>query len=96
MKIIMIAYSEAIDNEIMELLESNTIEGFTKWTKVIGKGTSSGPHLLNHVWPKGNNVIMCCVQDDKAEKLLQGVRELKKTTGHEGVKAFSMPVDDVT
>ena len=96
MKMVMIAYSEALDNEIMELLKSNTIENFTKWTKVLGRGSSSGPHLLSHIWPKGNNVVLCCIQDETARDMMQSIRELRKTMGHEGVKAFSMPATDVS
>jgi len=45
MKLVLIAYNEALDGEIEGLLGENTVEGFTKWTKVYGKGRSSGPHL---------------------------------------------------
>ena len=96
MRMVMIAYGEAIDEQVMELLKSNVQAEHTKWTKVLGLGQHSEPHLLTHIWPKANNVLMTCVDDEKAEKLLQGVRELRRTLGHEGVKAFSMPVDDLT
>ena len=45
----MICYNEAIDDEITELLDKIGLEGYTKWTKVLGKGTSSGPHLYSHI-----------------------------------------------
>jgi len=93
---IFITYSETIDEEVMGLLRSMVQAEYTKWAKVMGWGQHSEPHLMNHVWPKGNNVVMACVEDEKAVKLLEGVRELRKTLGHEGIKAFLMPVDDVT
>ena len=96
MKMVVIAYNEAIDEEVMELLRNNVQAEYTKWTKVSGWGQHSEPHLMTHVWPKGNNVLMTCVEDQKAVKIMDGVRELRKTLGHEGIKAFSMPVDDVT
>ena len=91
MKIVIIAYNEALDEEVMELLESNTVKGYTKWTRVLGNGMASGPHLLSHVWPKGNNVVMCCVQDETAVNVMKNIRKLRQTMGHEGIKAFSMP-----
>lgn len=96
MKIVFIAYNEALDVEVMELLESNTVKSYTKWTRVTGSGTASGPHLLSHVWPKGNNVLMCCLQDETAENVIKNIRKLRQTMGHEGVKAFSVPVDEMS
>ena len=96
MKMVLIMYNEAIDEEVMELLEANTVEGYTKWTKVLGKGRASGPHLLSHVWPKANNVLAISVEDEEAKKLLEGVKRLRETVGAEGIKAFLMPLEAVT
>lgn len=96
MKMILIAYNEAIDSDVMDLLSGCGIEGFTKWTRVQGNGRQSGPHLMTHVWSKGNNALMCCVEDDRATALLDAVRGLRHTLGHDGIKAFAMPVSDVT
>ena len=96
MKIVFITYSEAVDAEVMEILQALGVQGYTKWAKVLGKGQSSGPHMLSHVWPQGNDVVMSCVHDDIAEKILGSIRELRKTIGHEGVKAFSLPLADMT
>lgn len=96
MKMVMIAYNEAVDEEVTEILRLCSQNEFTKWTKVIGRGRNSEPHLMTNVWPKANNFIMACVADDIAVRIMNGVRELRKTLGHEGVKAFSMPVDDAT
>lgn len=96
MKMIMIAYNEAVDEEVMEVLKGNDQAEFTKWTKVLGWGRQSEPHLLTHVWPNANSFLMTCVTDEKASGIMQGVRELRKTLGHEGIKAFSLPVEDAT
>ena len=92
----MIAYNEAVDEDVMEMLRDNVQAEYTKWTKVLGWGQHSEPHLLTHGWPKGNNVLVICVEDKKAGAIMNGVRELRKTLGNEGVKAFCMPLDDVT
>jgi len=96
MKMLLIAYNEAIDGEVMDLLNANSVEGFTKWTKVLGKGKTSGPHLSTHVWPKANNVLAICIEDEKAKSILDGVRELRKSIGSEGLKGFVMPLETVT
>lgn len=96
MKLVMIAYNEAIDDEVMEQLEDVGVEDYTKWTGVLGKGQTSGPHLLTHVWPKGNHVIMTVVEDDVAEKIIDAVRQLRQTIRKEGVKAFVLNIEQMT
>lgn len=96
MKLVMIAYNEAQDSALDRMLERAGVEGFTKWTRTYGKGRSSGPHLGTHVWPKTNNVLAVAVEEGVAEKLLDGVRELRKDMSGQGVKAFVLPCDVVT
>ncbi len=96
MKLVLIAYNEAIDDEVMEQLDAVGIEGYTKWTGVLGKGRGGGPHLLSHIWPKGNNVLVVVAEDASAKELLEAIRSLKQTAVAEGVKAFLLPVDEIT
>jgi nitrogen regulatory protein PII len=96
MKMVIIAYGEAIDEEVMEALAAAGAENYTKWTGVQGKGTTSGPHLASHVWPKQNNVLAVAVEDEQAAHILEGVKELRRQLGEKGVKAFVLPIDAVT
>ena len=96
MKMVMVAYNEALDEEVLELFDKAGVKGYTKWSKVHGKGIASDPHLGTHVWPKANNVLAAAVEDSQAGTLLNNIRELRKTSGREGVKAFVIPVEDVT
>ena len=96
MKLVLIAYNEALDEEVQELLHANAVEGFTKWTKVYGRGRASGPHLGTHVWPKANNVLAAVTDDRITDDLLAGVRKLREQFAREGVKAFVLPCEEVT
>ena len=96
MKFLLIAYNEAVDDEVMELLSQAGAETYTKWVKVLGKGNSSGPHLATHVWPKANNVLGVAVEEQQAEAIMAGVRALREDVGHEGVKAFQLPLEAAT
>jgi len=96
MKMVMIVYNEAIDDEVMSSLESCSLASFTKWQKVLGKGKASGAHLDSSVWPGANNVCMAVVEDSKVAPILTEVRNLRKTLGKEGIKAFILPVEDLT
>jgi len=92
----LIAYNEALDDEVAKVLEENGVEGFTKWTKVYGKGAAGGPHLGTHVWPKANNVLAAVTDDPTAENLLASVRKLRERFAREGVKAFLLPCEEMT
>ena len=96
MKMLFIVYSEAIDEEVVEILEANSVVGLTKWTKVLGKGQASGPHLATQVWPKANSALMIAADDEQAAGILEGIRGLRKTLAHEGVKAFCLPLEQMT
>lgn len=92
----MIIYNEAIDEEVMGSLTACSIENFTKWQRVLGKGKTSGPHLDSSVWPGANNVCMTVVEDGNVNLLLEQVRGLRKQLGKEGIKAFVLPVEEMT
>ena len=96
MKLIMICYNEAIDDEIMELLNEAGVPGYTKWRKVLGKGQSSGLHLLSHIWPKANNVVFAVVPTEDASQVVASVREMKGGVRGEGLKAFTWEIDEIT
>ncbi|KPK86564.1 MAG: hypothetical protein AMJ81_00925 [Phycisphaerae bacterium SM23_33] len=96
MKLLLIAYNEAIDEEVMELLEAAGAQGYTKWTRVLGKGAASGPHLLSHVWPQGNHLLMVAAEDQAANALLESVRNYRQSVRKEGLKAFLLPLEQVT
>jgi nitrogen regulatory protein PII len=96
MKLVMICYNEAIDDEITEILQQADVKGYTKWTKVLGKGQTSEPHLLSHIWPKANNVIAIAVEEQVADMILEKVRAMKAKVGTAGLKAFMWEINDVT
>ena len=96
MKLIMICYNEAIDDEVIELLEQANIKDYTKWTKVLGKGQTSGPHLLTHIWPKANNALFTVLPEENAAEIFEHIRKLKTKVAEEGLKAFMWEIEDIT
>lgn len=92
----MIAYNEALDEKVDQVLDALGVEGFTKWTKAYGRGRTSGPHLGTHVWPKANNVVMAVMDDEQARRALDAVREMRDRLGREGIKAFILPCEEMT
>lgn len=96
MKMIMIAYNEAIDLEVMEILTQCGLKNYTKVTGVFGRGDTSGTHLGTDIWPGRNNLLYVAASDDDAARLMKSIRTLRKQYGREGIKAFVIPLEDVT
>jgi nitrogen regulatory protein PII len=96
MKLVLIAYNEAIDAEVLDMLNSRGVTHYTQWTKTFGRGEASEPHLGTHVWPKANSVLAIVTDEETAKRALQGVRKLRETLSREGIKAFVIPCEEVT
>ena len=94
MKMLMIIYNEALDNEIMEILDGCIVKNYTKISQVFGRGTSSGTHLGNDIWPGLNNIIYVACEEPQVRDMLLSIKSLKSKVGHEGIKAFVLPVEE--
>jgi hypothetical protein len=96
MKMVFVSYYVGIEEELMEILSSLGIEGYTKWERALGRGKTSGPHLGTHIWPKTNALLAFAINDTKISPLLGKIRELKATpVGREGLKAFLWPLEEM-
>jgi nitrogen regulatory protein PII len=96
MKMVMIVYNEVTDAEVMEILEKCSMKNYTKLTGVYGRGTTSGTHLGDDIWPGRNNLLYVACEEKQAKEILSCVKELRKTFGHEGIKAFILPLEELT
>lgn len=96
MKMVMVTYNEAIDAEVMEVLEGCGAKNYTKVVAAFGKGTTSGTHEGNDIWPGRNNILFIACDEKCSQKLLSCIRELRKTLSKEGVKAFILPLEEIS
>ncbi len=96
MKMVMIAYNEAIDAEVMEVLANCGLQNYTKIMGIFGRGSTSGTHLGNDIWPGRNNILYIACEEKQAQQILSCIKELRKKLGKEGIKAFVLPVEEVT
>ena len=95
MKAIFIAYNQAYNEEIVEVLEQFGQRGFTRWEDVAGRGGSEGePHLGNHAWPVQNHAVLSFVPDDKAADILEALRRMDEASPDLGLRAFQWAVED--
>jgi len=96
MKMVMVVYNEALDAEVMEVLEKCAMKNYTKITGTFGRGTSSGIHLGNDIWPGRNNILYIACEEKQAKQMLACVKDLRKSLGKEGLKAFVSPLEEIT
>jgi len=90
MKALFIAYSQAYNEEIVDILEFFGQRGFTRWTDVGGRGSVDGiPHMGSHAWPDLNHAILTFVEDDEvADKILQALHHADEHSPNLGLRVF--------
>ena len=96
MKMVMISYNEAVEFEVMDSLAGCALKNYTKITDTYGSGLTSGTHLGNDIWPGRNSILYVACLDKEAKDLLSCIKELRKTLGKEGIKAFLLTLEDMT
>ena len=94
-KMVLIIYNEAIDMEVMEMMEKCNLKNYTKVMGVFGRGETSGTHLGNDIWPGRNNLLYVATPENGAKQLVSAVKELRVKLGKEGIKAFILPIEEI-
>ncbi len=94
MKGIFIAYNQAYNEEIVELLESCGQRGYTKWEEIGGRGSTDGePHLGNHAWPTQNHALFTAVPDDKVDGIMRLLKEKDEAGSDLGIRAYVWDIE---
>lgn len=95
MKAIFIAYNQAYNQEIVQLLEGLGQRGYTVWSEIGGRGTVDGePHLGSHAWPTQNHAILTAVSDELAPRIMAALRKTDAANESLGLRAYVLPVED--
>ena len=95
MKMFIIMYDYAIDEEVIAVIQKTGIVGYTKWSKVKGAGPERGPKLDSRFWPGENGVLLSVVDDKDAVKVKDMVLNLRKAYPMSGVRCFIVPVEEM-
>jgi len=95
MKAIFVAYNQAYNQEIVELLEKLGQRGYTVWEEIGGRGSKDGePHLGNHAWPTQNHAVLSVVENNLAGPVMEELRKLDAANPKLGLRAYTLPVED--
>ncbi|MBR3407117.1 MAG: hypothetical protein IKG92_09490 [Bacteroidales bacterium] len=94
MKAVFVAYNQAYNQEIVELLENLGQRGYTVWEEVGGRGSVDGePHLGNHAWPTQNHALLTVLEDSLASKVMDALRATDAANKDLGLRAYVLPVE---
>ena len=87
MKAIFVAYNQAYNDEIVELLSSLGHRGFTRWDDIKGRGMVDGePHFGSHALM--NQAVLTMVEDSAVDAILAGLRQKDVDYPDLGLRAF--------
>ena len=94
MKSIMIVYNQVMSEELLDLVDELDVRGFTRWRDVQGRGTKCGdPHMGTHTWPALNGAMLCVVEDERVDTILEALRALDREAERRGLRAFVWNVE---
>ena len=89
MKAVFIVFNQANTERVEFMFDRLGIRGYTWWSDVQGRGSSTGePRMGTHTWPEMNSAVMTVVPDDKVDELLEKVKKLDEVNTEVGVRAF--------
>jgi len=89
MKALMITYNQSLNEMIMDILDNNSVRGFTKWEDVQGRGTKKGePHYGSHAWPSKNICIIAVVEPEKATVVIEKLNSLNNNAEKQGLTVY--------
>lgn len=94
MLIMFIVYSNAIDEEAVEIVKRNAA-GYTKFIGVQGEGNRE-PQLGTHIWPGINNCMMVAVENAKVkDAIAKEMQSLKVKFKGVGINIFVLTLKEV-
>ena len=89
MKAIFIAFNQAYNDEIVDLLAAHGQRGFTRWNDILGRGSVDGePHYGNHAWPVQNMAVLTMVEDGLVPELMSALEATDQASPDLGLRAF--------
>ena len=95
MKALFIAFDQAHQEQVIEILDKSNCRGFTGFGTVQGRGSNGGaPHYGTHAWPSLASALISIVPDDRLPTILERLRALDDSKPRLGLRAFAWPVTD--
>jgi hypothetical protein len=95
----LILYPESQKEEVVELLDSVGVPGFTETEKVLGRGRR-GRHFDNSIWPGADGMIYAVVGPTHSKALAAALATYShslelRSRGLTGLHVFTWPCDQL-
>jgi nitrogen regulatory protein PII len=94
MKMFLVVYAQAADEDIVAQFKRAGIRFYTKMEEVQGEGSETEPKLGTHTWPGENNLLLIGVDEEEVKRISDLIRQLKKEHPRAGVKGFVLPIEE--
>jgi hypothetical protein len=94
MKMFMIIYCEAADEDVIAALKEAGVHGYTKMVEARGEGTETEPKLGTHCWPGKNNILFMALPDHETPTISERIRKLKREHPRAGIRSFVLPMEE--
>ncbi len=95
MKMIITVFNASIEEEVRACAKEYGLSEYTKLTRVLGEGENSGPHMGTHIWPSVNTMMMFACEQEKTERFMEHLAEIKEEFKELGLKAFVFDLEKV-
>ena len=95
MKMFLLIYDVDFDEDVIEILSTCCVAGYTKWDRVMGRGERSEPKMDDAVWPGFNCAVMMGVEKELEAVVSEALQSLHKRMGGKALKVFSWPLEKV-
>ncbi len=95
MKAVFVAYNQAYNEEIIDIIAGLGQRGYTKWEEVGGRGTVNGePHLGSHAWPTQNHALFAAVPDNLAKDIISALKKQDEKFPDLGLRAYTWTIEE--
>lgn len=95
MKMLLIIYCEAADDDVIAALKEAGVREYTKMVEARGEGSETEPKLGTHCWPGKNNILFMALPDEAIQRIAQKVAEIKNEHPRAGVRSFVLPMEEI-
>ena len=98
MHMLLIVFRSSLEQDILQVLETLQVSGFTDLPRVFGMG-EAGSAFSSFTWPGSNSMILAGLEERQARAVVAGLRELRdrSTRAQSGARVplhvFVLPCD---
>jgi len=99
MELYLILYAKELEDEVIQLLETAEVPGYTEFPKLIGRGRRIA-HFDNPVWPGATGAVFTVIHPEQAPGLEQRFQAYSeevevRTHGLFGLHMFALPCQQI-